>query len=103
MKEYIFLALVFLFFLFSCESNVYERNNFVWIKTKQANLRTDPMYLSSVVAIAKQNDKVKIIDKTSKKLQIGSSFNYWYKVELKNGIQAWLYGALLSSEAISEK
>ena len=103
-----FLHLVIIFALIYINFYCLKKNNTIFIAEKfvsvdKANLRTDPLNISSIIEILERNTPVKIIDSTDEKIKIGNLNDYWYKVELKNGVRGWLYGPTLANTTTKEK
>jgi hypothetical protein len=55
-------------------------------------LRLDPTIYSAVVSKIKKGSEVTILDKSSKKIWLGGSNSYWYKVRFSRGYTGWVYG-----------
>ncbi|GAI11117.1 unnamed protein product, partial [marine sediment metagenome] len=62
----------------------------VWVKAGSANIRNGPSTQNKVIAGAKWNDKLLVIEEQGK----------WYKVKLPQGQIGWIYQPLCSSEKL---
>lgn len=62
----------------------------VWVKAESANIRNGPSTQNKVIAGAKWNDKLLVIEEQGK----------WYKVKLPQGQIGWIYQPLCSSEKL---
>lgn len=87
--------LVFLSFLFLTGCATYqirpvETEKNVWIKVKSANIRDGPSTENRIIAGAKWNDKLIVIDERAK----------WYKVKLTAQSAGWIYKPLCSLEKL---
>ncbi|MCB1174853.1 MAG: SH3 domain-containing protein [Leptospiraceae bacterium] len=66
------------------------------ISSRIVSLRTDPVALASEVTFLKLGQPVRVIAQTRDKYRIAGFNEYWYQVELEDGIQGWVYGSNLS-------
>lgn len=82
------------------ENTLFKRSAI--ISKQNASLRTDPMPSAPKLAMLPSGDKVKILKQGTNQIQIGKDLEYWYFVELANGIQGWIYGANLSFSLIAK-
>ena len=71
-----------------------------WVRAPKANLRTDPLLLTSVIDILEQNTPLQILTKTKEKVRIARQLDYWYYVRLGNGIEGWIYGTTLTDRPV---
>lgn len=62
----------------------------VWVKARSANIRSGPSTQNKVIASAKWNDRLLVIEEQGK----------WYKVKLPQGQIGWIYQPLCSSEKL---
>jgi uncharacterized protein YgiM (DUF1202 family) len=93
-----FFLLPVISFISSCgkeatvEENVISENRMGIILTAGTALRIDPFIFSARLTLLKKGDTVKVLEKSGEKTWIGKSREYWYKVQLKDGITGWLFG-----------
>ncbi len=60
-----------------------------------ASLRVDPYLYSSRLLLLNKGDIVKIKDQSKVRQWIGKKHDYWYNIELKNGVSGWMFGSTL--------
>lgn len=60
-----------------------------------ASVRVDPYLYSSRVMLLNKGDVVHIKDRSSIRQWIGKKHDYWYNIQLENGISGWMYGSTL--------
>jgi len=60
-----------------------------------ASLRVDPYLYSSRLLLLNKGDIVKIKDQSKVGQWIGKKHDYWYYIELKNGVSGWMFGSTL--------
>ena len=92
------LETLFIFTACTDSSDHYRPNR--WVHAQKANLRTDPLLLTSVIEILDQNTPLQVLTKSKQKVRIASQSDYWYFVRLTNGIEGWIYGAALTDRAL---
>ena len=96
-----FLSLLVFFVLVACNQALFNYDPDRWVRTQKANLRTDPLTLSSVIEVLEQNRPLEVLSRTKKKVEIGRDRDHWYYVRLENGIEGWVYGASLARSPLS--
>lgn len=60
------------------------------------SLRSGPISMASEVYSLSGGTRLKILKKSPEPTRIGKFNQYWYYVELENGMKGWVYGARLS-------
>ena len=60
-----------------------------------ASLRVDPYLYSSRLLLLNKGDIVTIKDQSKVRQWIGKKHDYWYNIEMKNGISGWMFGSTL--------
>lgn len=101
-KSNIVTFLILMFFFtpgFSCKSGTDEtaapkskKTLLGIIVTDNTSIRIDPIIYSSRVVQLKKGEKVVIVDVSHEKSWIGKTSNFWYKIQLDNGMSGWVYG-----------
>lgn len=89
-KLLIFLSFLFLTGCATYQIRPLETEKTVWVKVKSANIRDGPSTANKVIAGAKWNDKLLVVEQRAK----------WYKVKLPDGTIGWIYEPLCSSEKL---
>jgi len=67
-----------------------EEEKIVWVMVRSANIRDGPSTQSKVIAGAKWNDKLSVIEEREQ----------WYQVKLPNGQDGWVHRSLCSSKPL---
>jgi len=60
-----------------------------------ASLRVDPYLYSSRLLLLNKGEVVRIKDQSKIRQWIGKKHDYWYNIELKNGVSGWMFGSTL--------
>lgn len=71
-----------------------------WVRTQNANLRTDPLLLASVIDVLEQNTPLQVLAKSKEKVRIKKQLDHWYFVRLENKIEGWVYGSALTGKPV---
>lgn len=60
-----------------------------------ASVRVDPYLYSSRVMLLNKGDVLIVKDRSKKRQWIGKKHDYWYNIQLENGISGWMYGSTI--------
>lgn len=66
------------------------------VTSRVVSLRTNPVLLASEIQFLNRGDEVKIIGRSTKEVHISGMRDYWYRVQLDNDIEGWVFGPNLS-------
>lgn len=91
---FIFLSIGFSFSIQSAEINR-SHNNVGVILGRVVNIRIKPDINSRIVSIVKENEYVKIIKWTKRKIKINGFTDKWVKILSKTGKVGYIFGAFL--------
>ncbi len=78
------------------EEKIADLPEYAVVKTDQISVRTDPLTTASEIDFLDLGSKVRVLRRGEKPVAIGNAKDYWYLIQLDNGIEGWVYGANLS-------
>lgn len=70
------------------------------IRVDGVKLRKNPETKSDVIRKLKSGLLVKILERSDKRYSISNMYEYWYKVQLPDGEEGWMYGFYLDTSFI---
>lgn len=103
-----FLPLILILFVSGCsretqvllQGRKFPKNGYITMD--RMSMRVSPFILSSKVSILNKGIRVKLMERTAEKERIGSVSNYWYRIQLNNGINGWVFGSGISFKPIAD-
>ncbi|MBN1899229.1 MAG: SH3 domain-containing protein [Spirochaetes bacterium] len=74
-----------------------------YVLGKRVRVRKDPsVRKKNVITSLNYGDKVIVVERSDTIEEINGEKNYWYKVELKDGITGWIFGKYLTLFLVNE-
>jgi hypothetical protein len=67
-----------------------------YVKSGYGILRTDPLPSAPELDALPAGSKLRILDRTEKKIRIGSREDYWYRLQTADDLIGWMYGASIT-------
>ncbi len=72
-----------------------------FVRLDKVSLRTDPVAAASEIEFLPAGARVKVLRRSTAKVNVGELEDYWYNVRMESGIEGWVFGSNLIIESDS--